>query len=406
MKKFRQLALAVSLFITGSLPALAQSSTESLTLMTTKDADMKALTEIVNDSDLKVMRDIYSTRGHFHIVELQAKKGTLAEGQKKLIAKKSASIRSLEVTPKTKFEATPVVFPNDPNSPLQYSLSVMNFNTALKVLASTGGHQRTNPHITLIDSGIKPFPGEMDQIAQYNFVGGANGIPETPFDSGQHGTAVSSLAASTTNNKTLLAGVGTNRLPVAVTMCRISNDGSTISTFDVLDALTWCIDNQVLRGGPGAVSVSLNSTAPPTYNGSSVIQNLALELRQQGDLMVNGSGNTGTEDPSPEQYLRRVGATDQNNLQASFSTFGPFLAYAPGVSIASLDALTNGIFFVSGTSLSTPNWAGSVAFLQSLNPRLTAPQADSIIFDTATITSQGFHLPNIARAVTRALATH
>ncbi len=211
----------------------------------------------------------------------------------------------------------------------------MNWNDARCALRLLGLNQRAYPRLTVIDTGnaLVPAGNEMTSIQQYNFAGGANGVAEAPFDSGLHGTAVASTACCQTNNATFISGAASHNLPVKITACRITNDGATIDTLDVLRAMTWCVDHQALRGGPGAINLSINSITLPTYNGSSVVQEIAKAARKQGDLFVNGSGNLGIVDPSPEQYLRRVMAYDENNQVASFSNTGPFKAGAPGVNI-------------------------------------------------------------------------
>ena len=82
-----------------------------------------------------------------------------------------------------------------------------------------------------------------------------------------------------------------------------------------------------------------------------------------------------------------MAGTDENNQLASFSTFGPFRAAAPGTNILVLP----GLVFVDGTSLSTAYWSGSIAFLIAAchEQMLDAPQADEIIYNTATVTEQG-----------------
>ncbi|MBS2004576.1 MAG: S8 family serine peptidase, partial [Cyanobacteria bacterium SZAS LIN-5] len=335
--------------------------------------------------------EAHSFKSGIHVIEVAPKNGTLADIKSKIEKAKNSNIKSIEITPVTTINS----LPNDPDSPQQYALGIMSFSSALNLI---GNHQRQTPRFTIVDTGVSLVHGELVNVHQYNFVNGANGTPEPPFDSGIHGTAVCGTGAATTGNRTLIAGVGTSNLPVNVTSCRISNDGSAINTLDVINAFLWCIDNQRLRGGAGPINVSLASTTPPSYNGSSVVQDIAHALRDQGDLLVLGSGNTGTEDPSPELYARRVAATDENNQLAPFSVFGPFHAAAPGVNIIIIPSLA----YASGTSLSTPYWAGSITLLQSLNPRLNAVQADTILYNTATITSAGYHIPNIFKAVNAA----
>ncbi len=255
----------------------------------------------------------------------------------------------------------------------------------------------------MIDTGCNRVVAgaEMTNIQQFNFTGSAAGIQELPFGADLHGTAVVGLAAARTNNTTFGSGVASHDLPVSVTSCRISNDGTTIDTADVLEALTWCVDNRVARGGPGVINVSLNSITLPTYNGSTAFQEVFRQARKQGDLFVNGSGNDGINDPSPELYQRRVTGLDENNLKWSFANTGPFNAACPAVNVL-VFASPNSVGFFSGTSLSCVHWAGCISLLQSLNPRLNAVKADAIVYRTCDKTSEGYRIPNLNKAVLQA----
>jgi subtilisin family serine protease len=276
----------------------------------------------------------------------------------------------------------------------------MNWNDAHCALRLLGIEQRAYPRFTVLDTGCNSITtgDEMTNIQQFNFVGGLNGVPESNVDSGIHGTAVAGIASVRTHNSTLLAGVASHNLPTRVTSCRCSSDGSSVQTIDVLRAMTWCIDNQSLRGGPGIINISLNSIGLPSYNASPVFQEIAKLARKKGDLFVNAAGNDGLVDPSPERNIRRVMAYDEDNNVASFSNTGPFKAGAPGVLVAAMDS-PNSVAFGSGTSFAAPNWGGVAAFIMSLNPRLTAPKADKIVYKTADTTAQGNKIPNVNRAV-------
>jgi subtilisin family serine protease len=280
----------------------------------------------------------------------------------------------------------------------------MKWNDARCTLRLLGINQRAYPRITVIDSGTNLIAAgdEMTNIQQFNFVGGLNGVAEAPFDSGLHGTAVASVVACNTNNSNFISGAASHNLPVRVTTCRVSNDGASIDTLDVLRAMVWCVDHQNERGGPGAINLSINTTQLPTFNGSSVIQEIAKAARKQGDLIVNGSGNSGLVDPSRERYLRRVMAYDENNDVASFSNTGPFKAGAPGVNIAVVTGSPAGILFASGTSLSGPHWASGIAFLQSFSTSSNAVKMDKILYKTADTTAQGNKIPNFNNAVIKA----
>lgn len=295
--------------------------------------------------------------------------------------------------------------PNDPDYPQQWALPDLHFPEALCL-----ARPDRIPAVTYTDSGVDPvYPIELAFIQQFDFAAGADGIPERPFDAdtiGYHGTGTSGTGGATTDDHEFIAGVASVGEPVFITMLRLSPAGTdTITVADLADALAWCIDHQAQRGGPGPVNTSINSNPPDTLNSSSLFQGLAESLQKQGDLLVVAAGNSGTEDTSPDGYIRRVAGVDQNNQLAGFSTYGPFYAAAPAVNILVFGAPTStglpGLVYVNGTSQAAPYWAGSIAFLMVAcqEQKLNAPQADAIIFKTATVTNQGYHIPNLKNAL-------
>jgi len=255
--------------------------------------------------------------------------------------------------------------------------------------------------MTVIDSGVNKVSrkDEMEEVTQYNFVGGVVGARERPFDSGLHGTGVAAVANCLTDNDRFIAGASSHNLPGRVVSCRVSNDGNAIDTMDVLRAMVWCVDNQRLRGGPGAINLSINSPVLPTYNGSSVVQEIGKAARRQGDLFVNCAGNEAMVDPSPEKNLRRVMAFDEDNNVAAFSNTGPFKAGAPGVNITTISNSPAQVYSVSGTSFASPYWAGTISFLQSFMPWNDAVKLDAIVYNSADRTRQGNRIPNYERAL-------
>lgn len=406
----RSLAAISALILLSSFavvpPALAQSSDNTILICTHPGSDAGEARKTLTDKGCKIIREIKCVAGKFSIFHVQPNGVSASSLISSINGTVDPNIMSAEITFQSKcqwsFWPKPSCTPNDPAYPSQYNLPSMNWNDARCTLRLLGINQRAQPRVTLLDSGVNPITNnnEMTDIQQFSFINGANGTPETPFDAGFHGTAVSGCMAGRTNNSTLIAGTASHNLPVKVTCCRVSSDGTFLNTTDAIAAMTWCVDNQALRGGPGVINLSINSSSGPTYNASPVIQEIARAARAQGDLFVNGSGNSGLEDPSPELNLRRVGGLDENNVRASFSNFGPFQAYTNAVNILTYNlSFPSSLGFATGTSFACPQWAAVISLLQSISPRLNAAKADKIVFATADRTPDGNRIPNVNTAV-------
>ncbi len=387
------------------MPSAQAASNGTILVCTQAGGDVQAAKDTLTAAGCTVIGEVPCQSGNFSILQVIPNNGNVAAAVAKFNGSIDANILSAEATFQSRSQfffwpPRPTCTPNDPDYPSQYALPAMNWNDARCTLRLLGITQRAYPRVTVIDTGTNMVtPGdEMTSIQQFNFVGGLNGVSEAPLDSGVHGTACASIMAARTNNANFISGGASYNLPVKITACRVSNDGETIDTLDVLRAMTWCVDHQRDRGGPGVINLSINSTALPTYNGSSVVQAIAQAARKQGDLIVNGSGNLGVVDPSPEKYLRRVMAYDQDNNVASFSNTGPFKAGAPGVDIAVIAGNPASTLFGDGTSFSGPNWGSAICFLQSFVPWSNPVRLDNIVYQTADNTAQGNKIPNFNRA--------
>jgi hypothetical protein len=271
----------------------------------------------------------------------------------------------------------------------------MNWVQARDMGTNTSGVAR----FCFIDTGFASYKDAPVVVTQYNFAG-ANppGNQEAPFDSGLHGTGTASVTAWTDNNYGIAGMANLEGQRCELTELRISDDGNSASLLSITDALAFIVSNPNLHNI--VVNLSFASKPPNTLNSLSIIQQLAAQLQQQGSLLVLAAGNDGVQDPSPEQYARRVAAIDQNGLLASFSEFGPFYAAAPGVQIP-VSAPQGGIWIVDGTSVAAPRWAAGIGILMAA-AHITAVQADQILTQTATVNPQGYRVPNIQAALQKA----
>lgn len=413
-KKIGQTAARLSaVLLLGAFPMMpsAYAANGDVLVCTQAGGDVAAAKKTLTDAGCTVLSEVPCRVGGFSVLQVRPNNGDVNAAVAKVNGRVDPNILSAEASFQCKLTGwfnwppRPSCVPNDPDYPDQYALSAMNWNDARCTLRLLGIGQRALPRVTLIDSGhtVVTAGDEITNVQQYNFASGATGTPEVPFDTGLHGTAVSSIMSCKTHNSTFMCGAASHNLPVKVVSCRISNDGESIDTMDVLRAMTWCVDNQALRGGPGAINLSINNPTLPTFNGSAVIQEIAKAARKQGDVIVNGAGNSGLVDPSPELYLRRVMAYDENNQVASFSNTGPFKAGAPGVNITLVTGSPAEIYHGDGTSFSGPYWAGAIAYLHSFVPWSNPVRLDNILYRTSDTTSQGNKIPNFNRAVTYAL---
>jgi PKD repeat protein len=186
-----------------------------------------------------------------------------------------------------------------------------------------------------------------------------------------HGTQSTGCAAANGNNGKGVAGVGWN---LSHRMLRVSNVSSGSAATSVLQhAARTSVEN-----GDKVASVS--------YTGVDQSSNLttATYIKSIGGLLVWAAGNDNrnlTFGNRDADDIIVAGATDQNDLKASFSAFGPFVdLVAPGVSVATTSAeSTTTYVFASGTSFACPLTAGMCALIWSKNPSLTPNQVEAVL---------------------------
>jgi subtilisin family serine protease len=149
---------------------------------------------------------------------------------------------------------------------------------------------------------------------------------------------------------------------------------------DVAAGVVWSVDNGARIG-----SMSLG------FPGSSTIVEDAVNYATDaGMLVVAATGNTpGAPIAAPAKYpaVLAVGATDNRDLIASFTSTGPEMdVTAPGVDIYSTwDVFfqPNTYTYQSGTSMACPQVAGLAALLWSIDPSRTNVEIRALIESTA-----------------------
>lgn len=187
-----------------------------------------------------------------------------------------------------------------------------------------------------------------------------------PDDYYGHGTHVAGIAAG----NGFYTGVGYN---ATIYSGKVLSDSGSGQLSWLIEGIDWAIDNDV-----DIISMSLGavySGDPEEQLGSPEVLKVQ-EAINAGISVVIAAGNcnaghcgtfTGVTTPGIARYAITVGAVDDNNNSADFSSGGYIADYikpdivAPGVSICS--SVPGGYDCKSGTSMATPHVAGAIALL-------------------------------------------
>jgi hypothetical protein len=97
-------------------------------------------------------------------------------------------------------------------------------------------------------------------------------------------------------------------------------------------------------------------------------------------VVVVAAGNSGAlESIAANDSMLTVAATDQNDVRASFSSYGPYVDLsAPGVSVYTT-TVGGGYSNASGTSFASPVVAATAALMLSANSNLTPADVDRLL---------------------------
>ncbi len=202
--------------------------------------------------------------------------------------------------------------------------------------------------IAVLDSGI---------VAHENLPGGVKSVaiepfPDNPAEIHGHGTAVASLIAGA---GPLAPGVAP---AVELISIRVTDARGTADSFTIAAGMLAAMDE-----GAHIINLSMG-----TYEDSPLMAEAVRMAQERGVVVVAASGNDGQEDAAyPAAYpgVISVGAVDARGAQLDFSNFGSYLSLtAPGYQV---NAAWPGNQYVrlSGTSVSAPLVAGSIAAVMS-----------------------------------------
>ncbi|WP_018922084.1 S8 family peptidase [Salsuginibacillus kocurii] len=239
--------------------------------------------------------------------------------------------------------------------------------------------------VAVLDTGIDGNHPDLNVVDGESFV---QGEPDPFQDDNGHGTHVAGTVAALDNNEGVL-GVAPDVNLHAVKVLG-GDGGGTLS--GIAQGIEWSIDNNM-----DVINMSLGGDF-----GSQALEQASNNADDAGIVVIAAAGNSGTDFfggstiAYPAQYdsVMAVGAVDQNNNRASFSSVGNTLeVMAPGVNIESTMP-GNNYASLDGTSMAAPHVAGTAALMLEQNPFISNNAVRTELNDTAIDLGDSFYYGN------------
>ncbi len=237
--------------------------------------------------------------------------------------------------------------------------------------------------VAVVDTGIDEthpdFAGRI--VAAKNFVN------DSAHDDNGHGTHVAGIVAgSGTKSNGKYIGVAPE---ASLYIARVLGADGGGSMSGVMAGIEWAVLDQQVQ----VINLSLGGSG--SCDGTDALSTLCDEAVQQAGVVIcAAAGNSGPGaktigPPGCARYVITVGAVDDSDRMARFSSRGPTAdgrvkpdIVFPGVGIVAAQAagtrlgkvVEEGYITIDGTSMATPHASGVAALMRQANPKLTAEQ--------------------------------
>ncbi|MFF1883449.1 S8 family serine peptidase [Pseudarthrobacter sp. NPDC058196] len=224
----------------------------------------------------------------------------------------------------------------------------------------------TGIKVAVLDSGVALDNPDITPkvVARVNYT-----TSRSNDDNYGHGTHVAGIVAATANNGIGVAGVCPG---CSILAGKILSDAGAGSSSGLANGINWAVKN-----GAQVINMSL------AVGASATLETAVNNAWNAGVVLVAAAGNGGNTSmnyPGAYPNVIAVGATDNNDKKASFSTYGAWVdVAAPGVSVYSTFPnhkfvlareynRSQGYDIGSGTSMASPIVAAVAALARSANP--------------------------------------
>lgn len=238
------------------------------------------------------------------------------------------------------------------------------------------GDEGAGAEVAVIDTGISKTHPDLAGVV----LGGYNALdPKNPDNWGDdegHGSHVAGTIAALRDGKGVVGVAPKAKLWAVKVLDADGNGGFS----DVIAGIEWA----------AAKGIKVANMSLGADTGSEALARAVTAASKKGLLIVAASGNAGAQTGYPARYpeVISVGASDKNDVLASFSNFGKVELIAPGVKVESVNMKWQEdgkrTVALSGTSMATPHVAGLAALAVARGAR-TPAQIKAKLLGAATM---------------------
>lgn len=223
--------------------------------------------------------------------------------------------------------------------------------------------------IAILDSGVDGAHPDLAGrlVAGWNFYDNNSNTTDVYG----HGTKTAGAAAAANDNGIGVASVAGQAKIMPLRVTDLSGAGYSSM---IANGLIYAADRGVRVASISFANMPIRSA----------VVSAAQYMKEKNGLVFVAAGNNGiNENFTPTTSLIPVSGTDTNDLLASWSSYGNFVALsAPGVSIYTTTS-GGGYGAVSGTSFSSPVTAGVAALVMSAAPTLSSAKIETLLYSSA-----------------------
>ncbi len=257
--------------------------------------------------------------------------------------------------------------------------------------AWAAGYDGKGVKVAVLDTGVDETHPDLagQQIVEKNF-----SVSADSKDRQGHGTHVASTIAGTgAKSGGKFKGVAPGAQLIDG---KVLDDTGSGEESDIIEAIEWAV-------GEGADIVSMSLGGPDAPGVEPLEETVNTYTENNGVLFTIAAGNEGpgastVGSPGAADGALTVGAVDDNDAMADFSSRGPRVGdgaikpdvTAPGVDITAASAPGNsiaaevgenpeGYMTISGTSMATPHVAGAAAILKQQHPDWKAAELKGVL---------------------------